>query len=142
MTGIDTGFMIAHEMAGHPDHQRCRGCLKSLTDAGEEFLITDGVIAEFVHVITDQKRFTKPFTVEQALREAAHWSAFADVTAVAADDADLARFADWMTRHQLGRKRILDTLLAATYFGHGATRILTLNKADFAIFGVFDFPLN
>jgi len=39
-----------------------------------------------------------------------------------------------MRRHQLGRKRVLDTLLAATYRAAEVTSLLTLNAADFTVF--------
>ncbi len=38
----------------------------------------------------------------------------------------------------LGRKRILDTQLAATLHRHGVRRLLTSNPDDFRVFGVFE----
>jgi hypothetical protein len=40
-----------------------------------------------------------------------------------------------MQRHQLGRKRILDTQLAAILWTVGVRQVLTANPADFQIFG-------
>jgi hypothetical protein len=37
----------------------------------------------------------------------------------------------------LGRKRLLDTLLAATYHQAGVQSLLTTNPGDFVVFGVF-----
>ena len=54
-------------------------------------------------------------------------------------DLALARFHEWMRMHQLGRKRVLDTLLAATFQTAGITSLLTLDSADFTVFGGFDF---
>jgi hypothetical protein len=45
---------------------------------------------------------------------------------------------DWMDRFQLGRKRILDTQLAAILHTAGVRRLLTFNPNDFKVFGVFD----
>jgi hypothetical protein len=42
-----------------------------------------------------------------------------------------------MARHGLGRKRVLDTLLAASFHTAGVKSILTLNPADFDVFGQF-----
>ncbi|MBL8304604.1 MAG: hypothetical protein JNM26_17780 [Ideonella sp.] len=44
-------------------------------------------------------------------------------------------FLDWMRRHQLGRKRILDPQLAAVLWSAGVRTVLTLNPADFQVFG-------
>jgi len=43
-----------------------------------------------------------------------------------------------MEEFRLGRKRILDTYLAATYHERGIRRLATGNAADFALFKVFD----
>jgi predicted nucleic acid-binding protein len=37
-------------------------------------------------------------------------------------------------RHRLGRKRIADTLFAATLLTHGVTELITCNPSDFRIF--------
>jgi hypothetical protein len=52
-------------------------------------------------------------------------------------DAAITLFHTWMRRHQLGRKRVLDTLLAATYRATNVTSLLTLNTADFMVFDEF-----
>ncbi len=50
------------------------------------------------------------------------------------DDSTRLAF-DWLQRHQLGRKRILDTQLAATLWSAGIQRLVTSNPADFAPLG-------
>ena len=40
-----------------------------------------------------------------------------------------------LQRHQLGRKRILDTQLAAILWTAGVRQVFTANPADFKIFG-------
>jgi len=44
----------------------------------------------------------------------------------------------WMRQFNLGRKRILDTHLAAVLHTAGVHRLLTSNPADFTLFGVLD----
>jgi hypothetical protein len=43
-----------------------------------------------------------------------------------------------MNTYRLGRKRILDTLLGATYLAAGITSLMTTNSRDFRTFGVFN----
>lgn len=50
----------------------------------------------------------------------------------------LALANEWMRRFKLGRKRVLDTHLAAIYHLAGCKRLLTSNGDDFKIFGVFE----
>jgi hypothetical protein len=49
-----------------------------------------------------------------------------------------ALFLTWMHEHRLGRKRLLDTLLAATYHRAGVTRLATTDWRDFEGYGVFE----
>ncbi len=44
----------------------------------------------------------------------------------------------WMRQFNLGRKRILDTQLAAALHSNGVRRLLTSNPADFAGFTVLE----
>ena len=67
---IDTGFLVAGEVAEHPDHQAARQKFQSFRAAGDRFALVPQVLAEFVHVVTDPKRFTLPLTMEQALERA------------------------------------------------------------------------
>jgi len=53
------------------------------------------------------------------------------------DAAATSQFLAWMKRHRLGRKRLLDTLLAATHWFAGIRSIVTLNPADFDVFDCF-----
>lgn len=45
-----------------------------------------------------------------------------------------------MAEHRRGRKRLLDTQLAATYFCAGIRAIVTTNARDYGVFGCFDHP--
>jgi hypothetical protein len=53
------------------------------------------------------------------------------------DDAATRQFLAWLQQFSLGRKRLLDTLLAATYRQAGIQSLLTTNQVDFLVFGVF-----
>ena len=104
---------------------------------GSRVALTALVLAGFVHIVTDARRFKIPLTMPQALAEAHAWWEASDVEQVPPDDDALKWFLEAMARHQLGRKRVLDTMLAATYRSAGVTSLLTLNAADFAVFGEF-----
>jgi predicted nucleic acid-binding protein len=99
--------------------------------------ITPQVLAEFVHVVTDSRRFQRPLSMKTAMIKSERWWNAAETEQVLPSDLAVAGFHNWMRDHQLGRKRVLDTLLAATHRAAGVTSLLTLNAADFAIFGEF-----
>jgi hypothetical protein len=93
------------------------------------------VRAEFIHVVTDPRRFQKPLTADEAVDKARFWWDAAEVQHVFPTDASTRLFLDWMQRYQLGRKRILDTELAAILWTAGVRQILTANPSDFQMFG-------
>jgi hypothetical protein len=109
------------------------------TSASDCVALAPQLVAEFVHVVTDDLRFQQPFSIDTALNKSEHcWNA-AETDRIFPNDAAVAGFYDSMRRHQLGRKRVLDTSLVTTYRAAGVTSLLTLNKGDFAIFGEFSF---
>lgn len=139
MIGIDTDFLVALEMAVHEQHAAVHRLLARNSKRGESFALAPQVLAEFSHVVTDGKRFAKPMEMSVALRQAEIWSTAVDVQLFLPQEKAVKLFFHWMNQHRLGRKRILDTMLAATYATEGVTKIATLNEDDFRLFGVFDF---
>lgn len=135
--GADTSFLIAVEIVEHAQHAGALRLLAELLERGDRVAIAPQVIAEFVHVVTDARRFEQPFSMEMALDKSEHWWNAAEIDQVLPTDVVVARFHDWMRHHQIGRKRVLDTLLAAIYRAAGVTSLLTLNSEDFAVFGEF-----
>ena len=91
-----------------------------------------------MHVVTDGRRFSEPLSVEQAVQRAGSWWMAREVVRALPDDSTVQLFLDWMTRHHLGRKRLLDTMLAATYFSAGTRSIITTNARDYHIYGCFE----
>jgi predicted nucleic acid-binding protein len=117
--GLDTGFLVAAEVSGHPDHRPARDTLARLSSVGDTFGLAPQVLAEFVHVVTDPRRFTEPLDMASALRVAELWWCAADVMRVFPNELATIQFLTWMRQYSLGRKRLLDTLLAATYHQAG-----------------------
>ena len=139
MIGIDTDFLVALEMEIHEQHKAVHRLLTRHAKRGETFALCPQVLAEFIHVVTDRKRFAQPMEMSVAIRQAEIWSTAVDVKQYLPHENAIELFFHWMNQHRLGRKRILDTMLAATYATEGVTKIATLNEDDFRLFGVFEF---
>jgi hypothetical protein len=58
------------------------------------------------------------------------------VSLLEANQASMDQTLRWMRQFNLGRKRILDTQLAAVLHSNSVSRLLTSNPADFAVFSV------
>lgn len=135
--GIDTGFLVAAEVAEHPDHQAARLKFQQSRAAGDRFALASQVLAEFVHVVTDPKRFAQPLTMEAALERAEIWWESPEVDQIGSDALSMRTFFSWMRQHRLGRKRILDTMLASAFHEAGIVFIFTTNSRDFTVLGDF-----
>lgn len=135
--GLDTSFLVAVEIEEHPCHADARRILSELLDRRDRFALAPQILAEFIHTVTDPRRFQLPLTMEVALRHSERWWNASEVDQTAPNHLALAFFHEWMLRHRLGRKRVLDTMLAATYRSAGIASLLTLNTQDFSVFGEF-----
>ncbi len=135
--GLDTGFLVAAEVAEHDDHFAARQTLARLVAAGDRIAIAPQILAELIHVVTVPRRFSQPLSMEESQQIAEQWWTAIEVDRAFPDDAATQQFLAWLQQFSLGRKRLLDTLLAATYHQAGIQSILTTNPADFAVFGIF-----
>jgi predicted nucleic acid-binding protein len=135
--GLDTGFLVAAEVIEHAEHLAARGTLTRLLSAGDLIAIAPQVLAEFIHIVTDPRRFTQPLDMTAARQLAEQWWTARDVLRVFPDDGAVQQFLAWLEQFALGRKRLLDTLLAATYAQAGIQSLLATNPTDFGLFGAF-----
>ena len=136
--GIDTDFLVAVEVADHPFHAQADALLTRLLDDGHELALAPQTLAEFIHVVTDARRMPQPLTMTAAISRAEQWWQAAEVVRVFPDARSVADFLQWLRTHRLGRKRLLDTLLAAAFRNAGIRRIITNNHDDYRIFGGFE----
>jgi predicted nucleic acid-binding protein len=64
--GLDTGFLVAAEVVEHTEHVAARATLGRLLAAGDSVAIAPQVLAEFIHIVTDPRRFTQPLDITAA----------------------------------------------------------------------------
>jgi predicted nucleic acid-binding protein len=136
--GIDTDFLVAVEIFDHPFHREADALLQSLLDGGHDLALAPQTLAEFIHIVTDGKQMPRPLGMSEAINRAQYWWQAAEVVRVFPDGQAVGNFTAWLARHQLGRKRLLDTLLAATFQSAGVRRIVTNNERDFKVLGIFE----
>jgi predicted nucleic acid-binding protein len=135
--GLDTSFLVAFEVAEHPLQSEAKALFRGWVEKKQAIALCPQVLAEFVHVITDARRFKNPVSMEMALdRTEQIWNG-KEVRKVYASGEATALFLHWMRSHRLGRKRILDTQLAAIYYTNQIKEIATTDFRDFDVFEVF-----
>jgi predicted nucleic acid-binding protein len=110
MIGVDTTFLVQLEVVELPAHKTAHELLQRETLQPQISLaLAPQVLAEFIHVVTDPRRFQEPLTADEAVAKARFWWNAAELQHVFPSNESTGLFLDWMQRHQLGRKRILDT---------------------------------
>jgi predicted nucleic acid-binding protein len=138
---LDTSVLVQAEVSDSPAHEAALALIAASRPAetdGRPFAIAPQVLTEFIHVVSDSKRFARPLSVGQAIDRAEFWWSAREVQRIVPDLEATALFFRWMRFQNLGRKRILDTYLAATYSAAGIRRLATSNGRDFAAFGAFE----
>lgn len=133
--GLDTNVLVYAHVASLPEHGVVREFLAGqLARRDVTLFVTPSVLHEFVHVVSDPRRFEPPVAMGEALALARLYLGRANVECVATDADALAEAFNLVDRHRLGRKRLADTLLAATLLRHGVRQLVTCNRSDFEVF--------
>ena len=134
--GLDTNVLVYAHVASLPEHGAVRAYLeRQLARTDVTLVVTPSVLHEFVHVVTDPRRFDPPVGMGEALAIARLYLDAANVACPATDAEAVAEAFDLVERHKLGRRRLADTLLAATLLRNGVRQLVTCNEADFDVFG-------
>jgi predicted nucleic acid-binding protein len=135
MIGLDCNVLVQLAFADHPANARTLAAVQIETNKGEKLVFPSLVVAEFLHVATDDRRFAPPLTMSEALGWIEDFLKNPAVSLLEPTPASMDQMLRWMREFKLGRKRILDTQLAAILYVGGVRRLLTSNPADFTVFG-------
>jgi predicted nucleic acid-binding protein len=136
--GLDTSFLVTAEIIECDQNRVTRDWIRdTLSKNDARLALSPQVLCEFIHIVTDPKRFQNPFSREVANYRAAAWWGAKEIVQVFPSATSVQMFLHWLERCKLGRKRILDTMLAATYFSNNIDHIASCNVRDFEIFGCF-----
>jgi len=132
--GVDTSVLVYAHVAALPEHVAVKAFLaRQLARRDVTLVVTPAVLHEFVHVVTDPRRFEPPVAMAEALALARLYLGRANVDCLATDADALVDALALVERHGLGR-RLADTLFAATLRRHGVRQLATCNPGDFAAF--------
>lgn len=139
MIGIDTCFLIDLYWEDSPRNKNARALFSRIANnESVKVAVYYNCFNEFLHVITDSKRFENPLSVSEAISVIDYWCDIDRVTVLYPDDTSFKRTLAWMNRYQLGRNRVNDTQMASCYLTSGVSTIITANPKDFEIFESFE----
>lgn len=138
LIGVDTSVLVVHSLLDHPDHDSADLLVRKCVDGGSLLAICPLVINEFIHVVTDSRRFERPLDMKMAISLARTWCESKETVLLNPSEQSVQLQLDWLQRYRLGRKRLHDTQIAATYSLAGVEVILSSNWRDFTVFECFE----
>jgi len=138
MTGLDCNILVQLALADHPANAATAIAVQAEVQRGNRLVFPMLVINEFLHVVTDARRFSPPLTMDEAVDWLENFLTNPAVNVIEPGEESTRLTLRWLRQFQLGRKRILDTNLAAIFHTAGVKRLLTSNRADFEVFNVFE----
>ena len=139
MIGLDTSFLIDLYWQDSPRNKNARDLFSRIVkDDSVELAIFFNCFNEFLHVITDSKRFENAFSIAEAIDVIDFWCDLDRVKVLYPTDTSFKRTLAWMNMYRLGRNRINDTQMASCYLSNNITSIITANPKDFEIFHSFE----
>lgn len=138
MIGLDSTFLIDLYWIDSPRHKNAVQLFSKLSKEASKLLIFYNCFNEFIHVITDSKRFENAFSMKQALEIVETWCCMEEIQVIYPDDSSFTRERTWLNLYNLGRNRLNDTSMAACYAQYGVSKIITANPSDFKNFEIFE----
>jgi predicted nucleic acid-binding protein len=139
MLALDADVLVHWANADCQHHASVRVMItRELAHTGGALALVPQICWEFAHVVTDKRRFDHPLSMGQALERVRAWWDAPETSRVAPGPRVVHRAVELLEKHRLGRKRILDSVLAATLEIAGIRRLATFNGADFEVFGFLE----
>lgn len=133
--GIDTDVLVSWLVKVSPRHVDARRLIENqVRERGGLLALTPLVVQEFLHVVTDPRRFEEPLSMPEAIQRIEEIWESKEVVRILPSAEVLSRTLELLADLRLGRKRILDTALAATLESAEVRRLATFNPGDFRIF--------
>lgn len=132
--GLDSCFLIDLYWEDSPRHSAVLEKFNEIAANGQEVCVHYNCFNDFIHVITDSRRFENAFSMEEALAVVDEWRDLENVKILFPDEQSFGRSVAWLTIYKLGRDRLNDTNMAACYLHNGVSSIITANPKDFELF--------
>lgn len=134
MIGLDSCFLIDLYWEDSPRHAAVLKKFNEIASGGQDVCVYYNCFNEFIHVITDKRRFENAFSMEEALSVVDEWRDLENVKILFPEEQSFVRTVAWLSVYKLGRNRLNDTNMAACYVNNGVSSVITANPKDFEIF--------
>jgi toxin-antitoxin system PIN domain toxin len=131
---LDTNVLVYAYYEDAPQYPAAFPLLGRAQEAGALLCVSPQVIAEFYAAITNPRRVSAPFTVDEALAEIEKLRALPGLTLVPVPLDVVDRWVALLREQPVTGRHVFDAQLAAIMLGNGITKLYTFNRTDFERF--------
>jgi toxin-antitoxin system PIN domain toxin len=130
----DTNVLIYAYYEDAPQYPAAFPLLDRAQEAGASLRLSPQVLAEFYAVITNPRRVSAPFTIDEALAEIEKLRALPGPTLLPILLDVVDRWVALLREHPVAGRQVFDAQLVATMLGNSVIRLYTFNRTDFEHF--------
>ena len=129
---IDTNVLVYASQRTSAYHQRGIVCLRVAAQGGQELWISRQILREYLATVSRPQRDHPALPMHEAMADVERFERDFNI----AEDGPgvFARLRCLLASVPTAGKQVHDANIAATMLGHGLTRLLTFNAADFRRF--------
>jgi len=133
--GVDADFLIYAQVPSFEQHVQVRKFIvEQLKAENITLVLTANILHEFIHALTNGRRFSPPFSMAEAIDAARAYLNKSNIECISVDDDIMKRSLELLEKYQLGRQQVADTLLVASYLANQINEIITCSPLDYAVF--------
>ena len=105
MIGVDTTFLVQLELVELTAHSAAHHLLqREILQPQVPLALAPQVLAEFIHIVTDPRRFQKPLTMDEAIAKARFWWNAVEVRHVFPTDDSTRIALEWLQRQEVAEE--------------------------------------
>ena len=104
MTGLDCNILVQLALQDHPANAATVAAVQAEVQRGSRLVFPALVVDEFLHVITDERRFSPPLTMTEALDWMETFTASPAVCVIEATPESVRQTLRWMREFKLDER--------------------------------------
>ena len=133
MIAVDTNVLVAAHRRDSEFHVSARAALTSLSESGQRWAIPWPCVHEFFGVVTHQRVFIPPSTIDEAVAQLDAWFESPTLVFLAEDGAHWPTLRELVRTGRIVGPRVHDARIAALCLRHGISDLWSADR-DFGRF--------
>jgi uncharacterized protein len=130
---VDTNVLVYAHRSDSPFHDASKTAIAALAEGDRTWAIPWPCVHEFYSVVTHERIYDPPSTVDQAIEQLAAWAESPTLRFIGERPDHVTWLAELVRDADIRGPKVHDARIAAICVSHGVERLITLDR-DFARF--------